>query len=361
MKVQSLLLLTLVGVIASLNYACKDEDPPVPNNPSKLEERTFTSLALSGNFFGDPAERKALVYTPPGYDPNGSKTYPVVYLLHGMPFGDSSFVDPKLWANMYEKPDFPAQGFRLWVDSLITAQAIDPMLIVIPDAKTKYGFCFYTNSVLQGNYEDFIAEDLVNYMDSHYQTIAKREGRVVIGHSQGGYGAVRMGLMRSETFSVVAAHVGILQIEGLFLPGNPFLIAENPGGFNGPSPEKFLTTVTYGMAAAWSPNLSNPPWYVDLPVSYPSGETIPEVVNRWLDHDPYTLLPSRAENLRSLKGLYIDAGQNDPWKDLPAKFHQALIDHNVPHEFQTFNGGHFDHMFQQLEISLAYCSACLKK
>lgn len=337
---------------------CK-KDSVTPSIPSKLEEKTFHSPALADNLFGDPADREVLVYTPPGYDPNGSTTYPVVYLLHGMPFGDSSFVDPKLWAIMYEKPDFPKQGFRLWMDSLIEAKVIQPMLIAMPDAKTAYGFCFYTNSILQGNYEDFIAEDLVNFMDSHYKTIANRNGRVVIGHSQGGYGAIRMGLMRSETFSVVAAHVGFLWFEGT-LAGNPYLIAENPGGFNGPAPEKFLTTVTYGAAAAWSPNLNNPPWFVDLPVEYPSGATIPEVFARWLQHDPYTLLETHADHLRSLKGIYVDAGLQDAWGDLAVTFHNGLTQHNVPHHFETFNGGHFSKMFQQLEASLAYCSDALK-
>ncbi|WP_421799256.1 alpha/beta hydrolase [Haliscomenobacter sp.] len=355
MKLQNLLTLAL-GVFFAFT-ACKkdDDDTPGVNYPSKLEEIKFTSSALVGNFFGDPAERKVLIYTPPGYDPKGTKTYPVVYLLHGMPFGDSSYVDPNRWATMYEKPDFPKQGFKAWLDSLITAKAIAPLLVAMPDAKTKYGFCFYTNSVLQGNYEDFIAEDLVDYMDGHYKTIANRHGRSVIGHSQGGYGAVRMGLMRSETFGTVAAHVGILWLDGL-KEGNPFLLLENPNGFNGPIPGYSLTAVTYGMAAAWSPNMNNPPWYVDIPVDYPSGASRQDIFNKWLAHDPYTLLDSHAAHLRTLNGLYIDAALDDPWKDLPAKFHDGLINHNVPHQYYTFKGGHFNKMFERLELSLKYCS-----
>lgn len=347
------------GVAIALALAgCKKDD--APEFPSQMEEKTIYSQALAGNLFGDPAEREILVYTPYGYDPAGSKVYPVVYLLHGMPFGDSSFVDPKLWAGMAEQPDFPAQGFKGWIDSLIEAKAIEPMILVMPDAKTAYGFCFYTNSVLQGNYEDFIAEDLVQYMDSHYKTIANRAGRAVVGHSQGGYGAVRMGLMRSDVFSVVASHVGVLWFDGL-TGGYPWLIAENPGGFNGPSPEKFLTTVTYGMAAAWSPNLNNPPWYVDIPVAYPSGAQLQEVYTRWLEHDPYTLLSTRADKLRSLKGLYIDAGTQDPWKDLAETFHNGLNAHAVPHVYYEFNGGHFSKMFERLEVSLKYCSETMAK
>lgn len=359
MKLQTILTLAL-GVFFALTACKKDnDDTPIAHYPSKLEEIKFTSPALTGNFFGDPAERKVMIYTPPDYDPMGTKVYPVVYLLHGMPLGDSSYVDPKLWANMHEKPDFPKQGFRAWVDSLIAVKAIEPMLIAMPDAKTKYGFCFYTNSILQGNYEDFIAEDLVAYVDSHYKTIANRNGRSVIGHSQGGYGAVRMGMMRPETFGTVAAHVGALWFDGL-KAGHYFLLLENPAGFNGPSPEKFLTTVTYGMAAAWSPNLSNPPWYVDIPVNYPSGTPRQNIFNKWLEHDPYSLLSSHSSHLRSLNGLYIDAALDDPWYELPAKYHEGLTSNNIPHVYYEFKGGHFNKMFERLEISLKFCSGAME-
>jgi enterochelin esterase-like enzyme len=252
-------------------------------------------------------------------------------------------------------PDFPTEGFQKWMDDLIGGGDVEPMIIVMPDAKTKYGFCFYTNSVLQGNYEDFIANDLVNFMDDNYQTIPNRNGRIVIGHSQGGYGAIRMGLFRSDVFSIVAAHVSIPYFEGL-LAGLPFLIAENPTGMNGPSPDKGLTTVTYGMAAAWTPNLNNPPFYVDLNFVYPSGQIRTDVWQRQLQHDPYTLLDTRADYLKSLKGFYIDGGLQDPWGELVTVFHHKLVEKEVPHYYEMFNGGHFDKMFERLKVSLKYCS-----
>ena len=129
MKNSSLLLAFLVSGLSF--FACRDGDDNnvVPDYPSKIEERTFTSAALQGNLFGDPAERDMLVYTPRGYDPNGTKSYPVVYLLHGVPLGDSSFVDPAKWAagTPWGTPDFPSQGFHKWIDSLIENGAIEPM------------------------------------------------------------------------------------------------------------------------------------------------------------------------------------------------------------------------------------------
>ncbi|HNL38169.1 MAG TPA: alpha/beta hydrolase-fold protein, partial [Saprospiraceae bacterium] len=66
---------------------CKDDNPsePLPDFKSQLQEHVVHSTALMGNAFNDPIDRKVMVYTPPGYDPNGEKRYPVVYLLHGLP------------------------------------------------------------------------------------------------------------------------------------------------------------------------------------------------------------------------------------------------------------------------------------
>jgi enterochelin esterase-like enzyme len=352
MKLPSFILLALWALL--MLASCKDDDPE-PVFPSKLEEKTFTSQALQGNFFGDPAERNVLVYTPWGYDPEGKTEYPVAYLLHGMPLGDSSFVSWNKWKTLVPGvyPDLPPEGFQAWMDTLIAKGDIEPMIIVMPDAKSKYGFCFFTNSVLQGNYADFIAEDLVNYMDDNYKTIANRNGRAVIGHSQGGVGAINMGMYYPETFGTIGVLQSIPYFEGLF-GGIPFVIADNPNGMNGPHADFSMTTVIYGMCAAFSPNLNNPPWYVDLPFEYPSGNIIPSVWARFLEHDPFTLVGTKASQLKSLNGFYMDAATSDAWYDLSVAYHQGLEAQGVPHVFETFPGDHFSGMFSRLRIALKY-------
>ncbi|HNM25267.1 MAG TPA: alpha/beta hydrolase-fold protein [Saprospiraceae bacterium] len=337
---------------------CKDDNPsePLPDFKSQLQEHVVHSTALMGNAFNDPIDRKVMVYTPPGYDPNGEKRYPVVYLLHGLPLSDSTFISPEAWAGMNEVADFRPEGFTAWIDTLIAQQAIAPMILVMPETKTLYGFCFYTNSVLQGNYEDYITQDLVGYIDANFKTISTRDGRAVIGHSQGGYGAMRMGLLHADVFSVVASHSGTLYFDGL-KAGTPFVIAENPNGMMGPEHGGFMTRVTYGMAAAWSPNLQNPPYQVDLPFVYPSGQNIPAVWDRWLEHDPYTLLNTHAADLLSLRGLYLDCGTQDGWYGLSQFYDQALTSRNIPHTFESFTGTHFNKLISRVEVSLAYCSA----
>src|SRR5678809_1349357 len=70
-----------------------------------------------------------------------------------------------------------------------------------PDAFTKYSGSMYSSSPTTGDWEAYIAEDLVGYVDSHYRTIANRMSRGLGGHSMGGYGTIRIGMKRPDVFS----------------------------------------------------------------------------------------------------------------------------------------------------------------
>lgn len=336
---------------------------------SKLQNRVINSTALKDNFVGNSFTRKLQIYTPPGYKKNGAQQYPVVYLLHGFPFSEKSFIDMSVWDEWItpyfwtqEYPDFPEEGFRLWVDNLITDGSIEPMIIVMPDASTEpYGFSFYTNSMLNGNFEDFIVNDLVNYMDKNYNTIPDASGRAVIGHSQGGYAAFKFGMLHPDIFGTVASHSGLLYVDAMFGMGNA-VEQENPDGyFSGPDPAKFFTSAGYAMSAAWSPNLSNPPYFVDLPFVFNEEghiELVPEVVNLWRQNDVFTLLDTYHDTFNSLNGIYLDVGIYD---ELGTQLAHApviakLDIFDIDYTFETYEGGHHTHMFERLALSMGFCS-----
>lgn len=366
-------IILFIGIIvALLTWGCDrdqiDEDIVAQKEhyaKSKLQNRVLISDALTDNVIGNTNVRKMQIYTPPGYDKHGEQRYPVVYLLHGLPFSEKCYTDIKTWdewiggtSPFQEYPDFPTEGFREWVDGMIESGTIEPMIIVMPNAENEmYGFSFYTNSVLNGNFEDFIVKDLVNYIDNNYKTIASNEGRAVVGNSQGGYAAIKFGLLYPDKFSVVASHSGLLYIDGVLSLGQ-IVVGENPDGFVGPDPDKFLTSAGYAMSSAWSPNLSNPPFFVDLPFYYPSGEVIDAVRLRWYEHDVFTMLDDYSENFRSLNGIYMDAGDTDELgvNQMMGAFAQKLSAFEIPFTADMFPGGHFDKLFSRLEISLAFCS-----
>lgn len=335
---------------------------------SKLQNKVFRSEALLNNVIGNSVVRKLQIYTPPGYKKNGDRAYPVVYLLHGLPFSEKSYIDRSTWDDWIDPngifktyPDFPEEGFQNWMDNLITEGKIEPMIVVMPNAANElYGFSFYTNSVLNGNFEDFIVYDLVNYMDTHYNTIANKDGRAVIGNSQGGYAAFLFGMKHPNVFGAVASHSGLIVLD-VALGIAPMVFAENePDGFTGPDPTKFLTSAGYAMSSAWSPNLNNPPFFVDFPFDFDNKSVIESVANRWYANDPFTMLqnPEYAINFSSLNGIYFDCGNFDELNICAGNGYmiQLLDAIGLNYTYETFDGGHFSSIFSRLEVSLAFCS-----
>src|SRR5579884_843450 len=145
--------------------------------------------SLEGNLEGDSPDRDVFVYLPPSYAAKKTQRYPVVYLLHG--YG----LTGERWVTFIGLPDL--------ADKDINAGAAKEMILVSPDAFTKYDGSMYSSSPTTGDWETFIAEDLVSYVDSHYRTIPNRMSRGLAGHSMGGYGAIRIGMKRPDVFAAL--------------------------------------------------------------------------------------------------------------------------------------------------------------
>lgn len=158
--------------------------------------------------------RAAFVYLPPGYDSQGTTNYPVVYLLHGFG-GTYSF-----WQYYEDIKDI--------ADYLISTGDIKPMIIVMPDGMNQLGGSFYTDSKANflgsdipvfGLFETYIVQDVVNYIDSHYHTIADKNHRAIIGISMGAYGAMRLGIKHPDVFCIVGTHSGPIYFDRFITDG----------------------------------------------------------------------------------------------------------------------------------------------
>ncbi len=176
----------------------------------------ITSEALKGNKLGDPDTRNMIIYLPPSYA-SSDKAYPVIYLLHGYGGDERSFVG--------EVGEMLAV---ILIDSLINSGLLKEMIIVMPNADNKYGGSYYLNSELTGNYEDYIAYELVDYIDDKYRTIRHRDGRAIAGASMGGYGSITLAMKHPETYSAVASLSPPLGFEVISDQMIPEVIKENP-------------------------------------------------------------------------------------------------------------------------------------
>ena len=142
-------------------------------------------------------QRRMTVYLPPSYD--GKKRFPVMYLLHGHG-GDET-----AWGDLGRTSQI--------MDNLIAEGRCVPMIVVMPNGNptcnaapgwwhegmyTPDGNAFNQRGAKASMEESFM--DIVNYMDSHYQTIKKREARAVTGLSMGGGHTFGISRLYPETF-----------------------------------------------------------------------------------------------------------------------------------------------------------------
>lgn len=280
------------------------------------------------------------VYLPPGYD-HADKTirYPVIYFLHGASGNQNSYSFFESIANL-----------------LIANKTIEPVILVKPDGSTEpWAGSFYTNTDLYGPFEDYIVNDLVTFIDKKYNTIKSREKRSIMGHSMGGFGAMKLFLKHPTLFTAVAAHSGPLHFDPI-IDQLPEMLVENGG--SGPFEPNAgrLTELMFSMAGAFSPNLKNPPNFVDL-ILTDSGEIIDSTKIKWWEQSPAHLATQFSPD--SNFSIFFDCGDQDELGVFPmnTKFAETLDSLAIPHEFQEYSGNHFDKLFDRFPISLQFLNS----
>lgn len=305
------------------------------------------SEILKNNPLGDKYIRDVIVYLPPDYDEN--KTYPSVYVLTGftgrgrMLLNDSAFT-----------PNFAER-----MDKLISSGKIRPMIAVMPDCFTHYGGSQYINSSATGDYEDYLIKEIVPFVDENFRTIKDTNSRAVMGKSSGGYGALIMAMRHADVFGLACSTSGDCYFDYCYLSdifkavramkGNPKKIIEKFWNEDAKKEkDDFAALNIIGMSACYSPNPESELGF-NLPFDLETGELREDVLQKWREHDPVFLVEKHAENLKSLKLLYIDAGTRDEFAlDLGAKILvKKLKENDIPHIYEEFSDGHFNIGYRQ--------------
>ncbi|HLQ77706.1 MAG TPA: alpha/beta hydrolase-fold protein [Terriglobia bacterium] len=316
----------LILLSATLVFAQNNLIQPLPELQKelkgKLERITVHAKALEGNLEGDSPDRDVFVYLPPSYERESGRRYPVVYTLHGFGLHAQQWVG---FANV------------AGLEKGLAAGTTKEMILVSPDAFSLHNGSFYSNSRTTGDWETFIAVELVNYIDSHYRTIPDRMSRGLSGHSMGGYGTFRIGMKHPEVFSSLYS----MSAGGIFETGEvtPAITA-----MEAIKTKEDAAKLTYtqksplARAAAWSSNANNSPLFIDLPVK--DGKQRPDIAAKWMANSLLVMLQQYAPNLKKMKAIEMNVGLQDGLLQSNRDMDGALTDAGVAHHFETFEGDH---------------------
>jgi enterochelin esterase-like enzyme len=232
-------------------------------------ERLYVASAAIGGL-RQPVD----VYLPPGYASHPARRYPVFYLLHGVPGRPGAFL----------------QTVRMGVveDVLLARRKIQPMILVMPFGSTgSFTDKEWANGIGRNeNWETFLTRDVVRAIDARYRTIPDGAHRALGGLSEGGYGALNIGLHHPARFRVLESWSGYARADDV--------------------------SAVFGHRT-------------DLLVR----------------NSPVSQLAASAASFRADRGfIWFYTGSTDRLRADNQQFAAALRSHGVPFKFATLRGGH---------------------
>ena len=330
----------------------------------RVDEHEIESEVLRGNALGDPHVRPLWVYVPPGYDDDPQRRFPCVYVIQGL----TGQLD--MWRNREAfRPSYLEN-----IDELFGSGEAPPALVAFVDCWTSLGGSQFLNSPATGRYQDFLCDEVVAFVDGRYRTIPDRDHRGIQGKSSGGYGALVTPMLRADVFSALASHAGDALFEACYLPEfakSVRALRDKYGGSYDRFWEDFRARPAFSkeeddvllndwcMAACYS---ADDDGTVRLPFEVATGRLIDEVWQRWLDKDPVRMVPRFADQLRSMRAIWLDGGTRDEWflDNGAVAVSKELEAIGVEHTLELFDAGHMA-IGYRYPRSLAFLATALAK
>ncbi len=289
---------------------------PATRAAGRLVTTSFWSQSLG-------ARKQVVAWLPPTYDAAPTRRYPVAVYLHG------------LWGS---ETDWSQRGaIAMALDSLVAATGRE-MIVVMPDGDDSWYTTWNwlgdwpgcrrdfkprdgttdtadTYCVPWPHYDDYIARDLVSFVDRTWRTDARRGRRAIAGLSMGGYGALSLAFAYPDVFSVAASHSGV--VSPLYLGPKPFA-----------PPPRYATSAAElekGWERLW-PSIS---------------QAFGKDTTGWWSRDPARRARALWTRDRArMPALYLDIGTEDGLLDQNRAFRHELQALHVPHTYHEHPGAH---------------------
>ena len=345
------------SLIKTSDQAVKNENTFTIKDPPKGKKiiLEIPAPSLANNMIEEPVRQNISIYLPKFYD-NGDKKYPVVYYLPG-------------WRGSY---DGTGDMFKYQMDILINKGISKEMIIVCINGTNKLFGSYYVNSIVTGNWEDFIVKDVVSYIDANYRTIEDARARGISGNSMGGFGCLSIAMHYPDVFSSVCSMSPELfdqngvsaatNIRPSFLEIKEYenMTREEAHRAYMQDIPKFLYLrssyaydfyMSLGYASAFVPDpYSNAPYIKSL-----SGDTAMDqkIMEEWDNglggwDEKVNIYKN---NLKKLKAITMEYGTNDEysWASKGCIYLSGLLQkNNINHKLVIFKGKHEDLELQRI-------------
>lgn len=270
--------------------------------------------ALANNIINEPLERNLAIYLPASYG-DGNTRYPVAYYLLdlGLEVRDVTITNQE-------------------VEKDVNAELTREMIIVIISGTNTLGGSLYVNSPVAGNWDDFVTQDVVRYVDERYRSIPNPASRGIGGYGVGGFGALSIAMRHPEIFGAVHA-ISPYLFDDDGMAASPLFAAPRTidAVLNLQARELPMSTpeaisdmqhagdaqfsIAYGVSFA--PNLTGPAPYMDYPYYRQNGRIFRDeaIWQRW--QIGFGTLPEKIQqyktNLLKLHAIGLGCGEHPPY------------------------------------------------
>lgn len=298
------------------------------------------SEALKDNMIGDPAEREILTFLPPEL-----KEKPILLIE---------------LAGLNWKPTV-SNKFGQIMEKMFSTKKLRNSIVINPNFKTRIYVNQYLNSSVLGRYEDFIVKEIIPYFKEKYDVQAVG----LFGKSSGGFGSYSIGVRHPDIVQGFAMHFGDSCFEYMYIQDfictlkvfssiKPLDWLKDVLGGKQIADNEVCAANVIGSAYFYSPD-PNKDLYADLPIDLETGGFQREVWEKWLSYDPAKNVANYKDELKLLKGIYLDVGNKDEYNLFVGMktLHKKMSEMGIPHEFKEFNGGHFGNS-NRYEYSLPF-------
>ena len=313
---------------------------------ARLEVVTLHSAALRNNALHDPDMRVVPIFVP-AQATNGARL-PIIYYLPG--YGNSAekcLGNSNVWLKFTQK----------------FADEVTPVILVVGDGWTRWGGSQYLNSPAQGNYADFICDEVVGAAELTHRLPLTGVRRIIGGHSSGGFGGLRLGSARQDLFDAVIAlspdsdfptsHLPLVKVKSV--AQLPLAAVKKIIAGEEPAPKDFDALYAIGLSAAYAPAAGKRrgefDWLYDA-----QGNFRRPVWWRWLEHDPLTMVQKNRQAFAPTQKIYLEGAAQDQFAaNIGArKIYEVLKERPARCTFYEPPGKHSDHVRERLQRGLEW-------